>query len=66
MRVCNCLDEDVSSRDKNCEDVNDAPDSVRGDVVEENEMIDMVANGNIGICDENAGEEIILVLRDGC
>ncbi len=61
----NCQDDDVSSRDENCEDVNDAPDSIRGDVVRKNEMIDMVASGN-GICGENAGEEIILVLRDGC
>lgn len=51
----NCMDEDVSSHDENCEDVNDAPDSIRGDVV--SEMIDMVASGN-GICGENAGEEI--------
>jgi hypothetical protein len=53
----NCMDEDVSAHDENCEDVNDAPDSIRGDVVRKNEMIDMVASGN-GICGENAGEEI--------
>ncbi len=27
----NCQDDDVSSRDENCEDVNNAPDSIRGD-----------------------------------
>jgi hypothetical protein len=54
------MDEDVSSRDENCEDVNDAPGSIRGDVGEENEIIDMVAREN-GIYGENAGEEIILL-----
>jgi hypothetical protein len=51
----NCMDDGVSSHDENCDDVNDAPDSIRGDV--DGEMIDMVTGGN-DICGENAGEEI--------
>ncbi|XP_059461660.1 uncharacterized protein LOC132190634 [Corylus avellana] len=41
----NCMDEDVSSHDENCEDANDAPDSIRGDV--DGEMIDPCAEMDV-------------------
>ncbi|KAG2672159.1 hypothetical protein I3760_13G027400 [Carya illinoinensis] len=51
----NCMDEDVSSHNENCGNVNNDPGSLVGNV--SGGLIDMVASGN-GTCGEGAGEEI--------
>lgn len=48
----NCMNEDVSSHDENCRDVNDAPRIIRVD-----KLVDLAASGN-RICGESVGEEI--------